>query len=142
MIILIQFSYRQLLSKPRDFQTITHVYWGKTGTGKTRFVMNQVQDSQFWMPGDYQWFDGYTGQPIVIFDDYRGEYKLQLLLKLLDRYPMSVPVKGDFTNWCPRKIYITSNIHPRSWYPNEDSFSVSAMFRRLHIIESVFENIY
>lgn len=135
-------EYRLLSSEPRDFETITHVYWGKTGTGKTRFVLDQIMDSSYWMPGDYHWFDGYTGQDIVILDDYRGEYKLQLLLKLLDRYPMSVPIKGGFTNWRPRKVYITSNIHPHSWYPREDAYSIAAMFRRLHLIESVFFNLY
>lgn len=99
-------------------------------------------DSPFWQPGDYKWFDGYVGQPIVIIDDYRGEYPLQLLLKLLDRYQMSVPVKGGFTEWLPKKVYITSNIHPNEWYPNADRFSIAAMFRRLHLIESVFDSLY
>lgn len=134
--------YKSMKSSPRNWKTLTHVYWGKTGTGKTRFVMDQVMDDPFWIPGDYKWFDGYDGQPIVILDDYRGEYPLQLLLKLLDRYPMSVPVKGAFTNWCPRKVYITSNIHPREWYPQADSFSVAAMFRRISLLSSVFNNIY
>lgn len=135
-------AYIQMKSRSRKWQTKVHVYWGKTGTGKTRFVMDQVMDSDFWSPGDYKWFDGYQGQPIVIFDDYRGEYPLQLLLKLLDRYPMRVPIKGGFTEWAPRKVYITSNIHPNEWYPNSDRFSISAMFRRLHLVESVFEPLY
>jgi putative hemolysin len=135
-------AYATLKHSDRHWSTVTHVFWGKTGTGKTRFVMDQVMDSPFWSPGDYKWFDGYEGQPIVIFDDYRGEYPLQMLLKLLDRYPMSVPIKGGFTKWAPKKIYITSNIHPNDWYPTADRFSVSAMFRRLSKIEAVFESLY
>jgi hypothetical protein len=53
-----------------------------------------------------------------------------------------VPVKGDFANWAPKKIYITSNIHPNEWYPLADRYSIAAMFRRLTLIESVFENLY
>lgn len=135
-------AYATLKQASRSWSTITHVYWGKTGTGKTRFVMDQVMDQPFWSPGDYKWFDGYQSQPIVIIDDYRGEYPLQLLLKLLDRYPMQVPVKGGFVKWCPKKVYITSNIHPNDWYPSADRFSVSAMFRRLNKIESVFDSLY
>lgn len=134
--------YRAMKAVTRTWPTITHVYWGKTGTGKTRFVMDQVMDSTFWSPGDYQWFDGYEGQDIIIIDDYRGEYKLQMLLKLLDRYPMQVPVKGGFTNWAPKKVYITSNIRPRSWYQEADNFSLAALFRRINLIEAVFEPLY
>lgn len=135
-------AYASMKSMERNWSTVVHVYWGKTGTGKTRFVMDQIMDSEFWSPGDYKWFDGYHGQPVVVIDDYRGEYQLQMLLKLLDRYPMSVPVKCGFTKWCPKKIYITSNIHPNDWYPLADRYSISAMFRRLSKIESCFESIY
>jgi hypothetical protein len=134
--------YATLISTKRRWRTVTHVYWGKTGTGKTRFCYDQVMDSTFWTPGDYQWFDGYCGQKVVLLDDYRGEYKLQMLLKLLDRYEMSVPVKGGFTTWAPRKVYITSNVHPNDWYPNADRFSVAALFRRFDLVEACFDSLY
>lgn len=135
-------AYAALSASKRNFMTKTHVYWGKTGTGKTRFCYDQVMDEEVWSPGDYKWFDGYRGQKIVILDDYRGEYKLQMLLKLLDRYPLSVPIKGGFTEWAPRKVYITSNTHPNDWYPLADRYSVSAMFRRFSLVEAVFDDLY
>lgn len=135
-------AYATLISPIRKWETQCHVYWGKTGTGKTRFVMDQVMDQEYYSPGDYDWFDGYAGQPIVIIDDFRGEYKLQFLLKLLDRYPMSVKVKGSFANWCPKKVYITSNIHPSKWYPDADPYSMMALYRRLTVVEAVFDKLY
>ena len=108
------------------------VYHGKTGAGKTRSVMDNVDDPEdiYIHPGG-QWFDGYDGQPIVLFDDYAGsEFKLQYLLKLLDRYPMQVPVKGGFVSFVPQEIYITSNLDPNDWYKNAHQEHVSAMFRR------------
>lgn len=135
-------AYATLMARKRNWKTQTHVYWGKTGTGKTRFAWDQVMDSTIWSPGDYKWFDGYAGQDIVIFDDYRGEYPLQMLLKLLDRYPMQVPIKGGFAEWSPKKIYITSNTHPNDWYPMADRYSVAAMFRRFTLLEAVFDNLY
>ena len=41
-----------------------------------------------------QWFDGYMGQKVVCFDDFRKDFcTFHELLRLLDRYPMDVPVK-------------------------------------------------
>jgi hypothetical protein len=126
----------------RNWKTLVHVYWGRTGTGKTRFVHDQVQDERFWSPGDFKWFDGYDGQPIVIIDDYRGEYELPLFLKLCDRYPMQVPIKGGFVNWAPRKIYITSNTSPDTWYSNADNWSFQAFRRRLTLVSQINSDIY
>lgn len=126
----------------RSWKTKAFVLWGNTGTGKTRYCFDQVMNSTWWMPGDYSWFDGYKGQSIVIIDDYRGEYPLQLLLKLLDRYPMSVPIKGGFTKWLPRKVYITSNVPPEKWYPDADFRSIAALTRRFDRVDFVIENLY
>lgn len=135
-------AYTALKMKDRYFKTIVIVLWGLTGTGKTRYVWDQVQDRTIWCPGDYQWFDGYEGQDIVLLDDYRGEYAIQMLLKLLDRYPMSVPVKGSFRKWSPKKIYITSNLDPHGWYPDAHHESIKAMFRRFTAVEHIMENLY
>lgn len=126
----------------RSWKTHVTVLWGLTGTGKTRFVHDQIMDSTFYQPGDYQWFDGYTGQDIVLFDDYRGEYELPMLLRLLDRYPLRLPIKGGFTKWAPKKIYITSNQKPMFWYPNHDMASINALLRRIEYIEEVNEDLY
>ena len=136
-------EYRALKTDiPRNFVTRTVILYGPTGTGKTRFCHDQVMDRSYWSPGDYEWFDGYEGQEIVIIDDYRGEYPLPFFLKLLDRYPMRVKVKGSFTNWCPRKIFITSNVDPRDWYLGADERSRSAFMRRVSRIHHVDVPIY
>lgn len=116
----------------RDWQCSVIVYWGRTGAGKTRAVFDNVLTTEdiYVHPGG-QWFDGYEGQPIVLFDDYAGsEFKLQYFLKLLDRYPMHVPIKGGFASFVPYEIYITSNMDPRDWYRNAHNEHVEAMFRR------------
>jgi hypothetical protein len=43
---------------------------------------------------------------------------------------MRVPIKGGFVNWVPKKIWITSNYHPREWYPNAKDEHVKALKRR------------
>lgn len=122
--------------------TVVVVLWGDTGTGKTRFCHEQAAGRSMWSSGDYKWFDGYIGQEVVLLDDYRGEYPIQQFLKLTDRYPMQVPIKGGFTNWCPKKIYITSNVAPSLWYQDIGSRTKEAFMRRLNVINFIDKNIY
>lgn len=125
--------YFSLKAKKRSWETLNVVYWGRTGAGKTKAVHDNATDLYI-HPGG-QWFDGYMGQTQVLFDDYGGsEFKLTYFLKLLDRYPMSVPIKGSFVNWAPYEIYITSNRDPYDWYPNANSEHVAALMRRLSFI--------
>lgn len=125
-------GYVALHAVPRTWVCSVIVYYGKTGTGKTRSVFdNAVNVTDVWVYPGNGWFDGYEGQEIVLFDDFSGsEFKLPYLLKLLDRYPMRVPIKGDFVNWAPKEIYITSNLDPKSWFPNAHQEHVEALFRR------------
>lgn len=118
---------------PRTWRTQVRCYWGNTGTGKTRQAFTDFPEAYFHPGGP--WFDGYEGDEHVIFDDFGGsEFKLTYLLKLLDRYPMRVPVKGGFTQWKPRVIVITSNHPPMEWYPNAKLEHVNALLRRLEVI--------
>lgn len=119
-----------LYGKKRDWKPEVYVYWGETGTGKTKRAHEEAQGDLYVHPGG-SWFDGYDGQEAVLFDDYGGsEFKLTYLLKLLDRYPMRVPVKGGFVSFVPRKIWITSNYSPKEWYSNAKDEHVKALFRR------------
>lgn len=119
-------------SSMRKYPPSVVVYWGATGTGKTKSVWDNLTSyDDLWQYPGSGWFDGYVGQKLVLFDDFNGgELKLTMLLKVLDRYPMQVPVKGGFANWCPKEIYITSNIDPNNWFPNANAEHVRALKRR------------
>jgi hypothetical protein len=136
-------AYRRLLvSTPRNFKSWTNVLVGSTGLGKTRFVYQQHQDDDIFVWGGDRWFDGYVGQRIALLDDYRGELSIGFLLRLLDRYPLQVPIKGGFVNWNPRRIYITSNTMPEVWYADVDGASVAALLRRIDRLDSISEPIF
>ena len=96
--------------------------YGPPGTGKTRQVYSSsAVDSLYTMPLQFKahWFDGYDGQPDVLWDDFDGRLSsvpLAFILRLIDRYSIRVPVKGGFTLFAPKRIFITSNYHPRDWY--------------------------
>lgn len=124
---------RLALSRKRNLDNPPSVivYWGRTGTGKTRAVWSNAEsDSIFVYPGN-GWFDGYEQHPIALFDDFNGgEFKISYLLKVLDRYPIKVPIKGGFVEWCPEEIYLTSNLAPECWFPNANTEHVNALLRR------------
>lgn len=118
----------------RNWKTQVIVYWGETGTGKSRAVHDFANEQRIdlYSHTGTDWFDGYRGQELVLFDDFGGhEFKLTYLLKLLDRYPMLVPIKGGFVNWVPKKIFITSNKPVQEWYTGATSEHRAALKRRI-----------
>lgn len=126
-------KYVALNSTPRNWVCSVVVYWGRTGSGKTRAVHENATSLYTHVGG--QWFDGYEGHKQVLFDDFSGsDFKIAYLLKLLDRYPMQVPVKGGFVNWAPEEIYLTSNLNPNVWFPNAHREHVAALFRRFTFV--------
>lgn len=94
--------------------------WGPTGTGKTRHVFEEEKEnlSDLWVSSlNLKWFLGYDAQSVTLFDDFREEMcPLFALLRLLDRYPIDVEVKGGHRSLVAKKMYITSNKPPEDVY--------------------------
>lgn len=97
--------------------TVT-VFYGDTGTGKTRSVYEKHPDLYALdnPMGQSLWWDGYSGQSTLLLDDFYGWIRHSYLLRLLDGYPCRLAVKGSFTEAFWTEVYITSNRHPREWY--------------------------
>lgn len=131
---------RYAYDEPRDFAPEVHVRWGEPGSGKTRFVYDTHPVVEIWDKPDGDWYDGYGGHEVVIFDDFYGGVKYSHMLKLLDRYPMRVPIKNGFVQWRPRKIYFTSNVPPEEWYPNVAD--KRALMRRITTVTKVGDASY
>lgn len=133
------FKYQHMVSRYRTIQEPkvrdppkVIVITGETGIGKTRTVYDSHSPGDiFKMEPNYLWFDGYTGQKIVLFDEYECQFKLTFLLQILDRYPVRVPIKGGFVDWVPEIIYITANISFTDWYLRSPQSQVSALRRRV-----------
>lgn len=131
-------TLRALYDGAQDGAPEVHVRWGAPGSGKTRYVYENHTD--VWSKPDGDWFDGYEGQEVVLFDDFYGGVKYNTMLKLLDRYPMRVPIKGSFVQWRPRIIYITSNVPPEEWYTNVAD--KRALLRRITSITKLGDENY
>lgn len=108
-------NYKTLIQEPRDVSEPPTIYWlyGPTGTGKTKCAWEFAEKlfpSSVWTSHDgLNWFDGYDGQSAVIIDDFRPKgIRFSFFLRILDRYPISVPFKGGFVQWLPKLIIITT----------------------------------
>lgn len=111
---------RRLVAKSMSIPVT--VLWGDTSTGKTLHVYSHedpedVYPLQF---GDGSpsslWFDDYCGERVLLLDDFYGNIKLDLLLRILRPYRNRLQIKGYYTYPCFTRIYITSNCHPDEWY--------------------------
>lgn len=110
------------------------IWWGDTGTGKTRRAYEEFPELYKLDHSENQlWWDGYRGQTTLLIDDFYGYIRYSLLLQLLDRYPMRLAIKGGHTyaNWTT--VIITSNQEWTKWY--EKPSDQSALRRRITRIE-------
>lgn len=143
-----------LIEKGRDYNKPPEIiwYWGKTGTGKTRRAyweaknINECEEPYVKSSAGI-WFDGYDGQKVAIFDDIRSNwFEYSFLLKLLDRYPHRVQIKGGSRQWKPDIIYITSPFPPKEMYTtmqeNDNRDLIDQLIRRITRVEHIIINEY
>lgn len=57
------------------------------------------------------------------------------LKRLLDRYPITVPVKGGAESWSADCIVLTSNVDLETWYPGLPLSDFNALKRRIEIFQ-------
>lgn len=111
-------SYLQVTAPRREHPPRVCLYYGGTGTGKTRKAMVENPD-YFRKHPDSKWFDGYISQSCLLLDDFVGaasKMSLSFMLQLIDRYPFTLEIKGGYTELLSSKIIITTNNHPNTWY--------------------------
>lgn len=113
---------------------------GPTGCGKTSQVCQKYGYPNVYRATDKKHpFETYNGQDVIIFEEFRGGYKIEDMLNWLDGHPVELPARyankmAKFT-----KVYLTTNIqfeelywkmqekHPETW---------EAFKRRVHKIVS------
>jgi len=130
---------KALSIEPRNWVTEVTVLYGETGCGKSKMARELLKDYWVWTPQRGQWFDGYDGQSDVIFEEFRGQLPMDMLLTLLDRYECPVQFKGGFTEFAPRRVVITSPCHPRGWYEDCGNDKIDQLLRRVSYVSEVAE---
>lgn len=109
-------KYRLLVTPPRRLPTAPDiiVLCGSTGTGKSHWASEQFPEA-YWKEKNV-WWDGYTDQKSVIIDEFYGWLAFDLILRICDKYPLKVEIKGGMTQFLANTIVFTSNKDPREWW--------------------------
>lgn len=117
------------------------IRYGVTNTGKTGPLQKLYPDA-YWCPmprvGGW-WWPNYEGQETVIFDEFRDNWPYKEMLRLIDRYPFDVQVKGGNYNMISRRLVFTTNIDPMNWYPNISWENRSPFRRRLNQTATIYD---
>lgn len=118
-------------AQPVAMVRTTTVFWGPTGSGKSRRAWELAGESAYSKDPRTKFWCGYKGQECVIIDEFRGGIDISHLLRWLDRYPVRVERKGSSAPLLAKTFYITSNLSPNCWYPDLDPETKAALNRRL-----------
>jgi len=132
-------SYRTLRAIGSDFAVpqpiirTVFVYWGSSGTGKSRRAWEEAGLDAYCKDPRSKFWDGYGDQQNIVVDEFRGGIDIAHILRWCDRYPVRVEIKGSSRPLVAVKIWFTSNVDPRLWYPDLDPDSLEALMRRFNI---------
>lgn len=77
----------------------------------------------------------------MVIDDFRADFcKFHVLLRLLDKYPYVVEVKGGSRQWLAEEIFITAPMHPRDAYAHRSDEDIKQLLRRITTITHFTDN--
>lgn len=124
-------AYSALKKKGRCFERSVFWIYGATGTGKSKYCA--TIPNAYWKPPG-MWFDGYDGEENVVIDELRNDhFSFAYALRLFDRYPLQVPIKGSFRPWLAKNIFITAPCPPGDLWATSEN--MAQLLRRLTIVE-------
>jgi len=133
-------EYKRIKTRPRNWVPDIYVIIGPSGIGKSRLARQMFPDA-YWKTNS-KWWDDYDSHSSVIWDEFKGQYPFQDLLRVLDSTPLLVETKGSSVQYTADTICFTSNFHPSEWYNPENihfAWQDSPLNRRLrefgHIID-------
>lgn len=124
------------MCRHRDPSVPVHVEWwfGPTGTGKSRAAFELFPSAYVKM--NNKWWDGYLAQETVIIDDYRPSLcTFQEFLRILDRYPMRVEVKGGSVPLAAVRFIITTTKRPEVIWEGRTEEALNQLLRRIAVIK-------
>jgi len=131
--------YKSTTAKVADLDELDNEWvFGDPGVGKSRYARGL---GEYFPKSCNKWWDGYSGQDLVIIDDFGLEHKcLGHHIKIwADRYAIKAEVKNGVVAIRPKRIIVTSNYTPSEIWKGDDQM-VMAVNRRFNVINFNFRN--
>lgn len=127
---------RCAVATPRIAMTSGIILSGPTGVGKSKIanIIASYVGKTYHQDGS-AWWDGYDNEDLVVIDEYRGQFPVNFLLRLIDRYPMKVQIKGSQAQFTSSACIMTSNLSLVEMYPGMDHKTLCALVRRIIVLE-------
>lgn len=109
---------------------------GHTGVGKSRYILDSHGDANVYRVTDYKHpFDTYSGEDVLVFEEFRSDLPIGNMLNYLDIYPLQLPARYNNRQACYNFVYIVSNWKLEDQYHNvrlEQEETWNAFIRRIH----------
>lgn len=128
-------AYQQAKIRPRSSKRSCHVILirGDSGTGKSDYAEEEANRyGGFYGHSLGGFWDGYRGEPCVVFHDFRGSsLPFGDFKRVCDRYSLRVGIKGTSCQMAATRFYISSNFEPDNWWTKEVTGSdLTPIYRR------------
>ena len=108
---------------------------GHTGYGKSREILDTHGDQNVYRVTDYKHpFDTYSGEDVLVFEEFRSDLPIGNMLNYLDIYPIQLPARYNNRQACYNHVYIVSNWRLEEQYSNvktEQPETYQAFLRRI-----------
>jgi len=117
---------------------VTYIY-GKPRTGKTSYVYSKYDIKDICRVNNYikGTFENYTGQKVLVLDEFTGKIDITFMNNLLDKFPVDLPARFSNRVACFDEVYIISNLPLSGLYKEEQSALpdvYNAFVQRIHEI--------
>lgn len=101
--------FKDYKTKYRKMEVI-YIY-GPPRIGKTSYINKLYGYGNYYTVTTYNKgpFDNYTGEKIIVFDEYESQIKISEMNMLIDGHPVQLPCRFENKWACYDKVYIISN---------------------------------
>ncbi len=134
-------DYAMELKGSRRWAMEVQIFVGETGSGKSMTADLENPGAYYvpWPTGGRWWWPGYVGQEVCIMDEFRHQIKMDVMLKMLDRYTWVLESKCRSFQFVSKKIVITTNIDPKDWYPKVSIDTKEPLARRIREFCKIYD---
>lgn len=108
-------KYQEMNAKVRNFMPKIIYIWGKSGTGKTEWALENYPDAG-WVKYRNGFFNSKISRDVVVFDEFdKWNICPSEVLTLLDKSPYDANIKGGEINFTAHTIILIGNVHFKKW---------------------------